>query len=180
MNETIAYLKRTEPGEGKLVQELEDSDQPFCLPFLEDVSIFFLFDKGDSYCLAQEKHFQSQDLSQDAILDIAISNLKKQRQELIEITNHENVFLFSGSGNLEASLLLIPELWDIGLKEYFPNGCVAAIPARDELAVCDKYNKEGMNYLRGVVEKVWPIGDHVLTKSLLLRENSKWAKYDPA
>lgn len=33
MTEAIAYLKRIEPGEGKLLPDLSDEDQPFTMPF---------------------------------------------------------------------------------------------------------------------------------------------------
>ncbi|MBY0418755.1 MAG: hypothetical protein K2W88_11930, partial [Pararheinheimera sp.] len=94
--------------------------------------------------------------------------------ENIQITKNEGVLYFSGSGDFEATLLLIPELWEPGLAEHCPNGFIAAIPARDVLVVCDINDSAGVEKLSSVVEKVWPGGEHLLTKKLVVLTDGKW------
>lgn len=177
MKETIAYLKRIEPGTVRLLPELSDGDQPYTMSFLDDVAIFFLIDEGDRYSLFNQRDFDSQSLTQYQFLHNSICNLERERQEHIEITSFDGFAMFSGSGNLEASLLLIPELWDVGLAKYFPNGCIAAIPARDVLAVCDKSEVHAIEHFKGIVDRVWDLDDHRLTKKLLQRVNGHWVKF---
>jgi len=91
------------------------------------------------------------------------------------IQKHEDILYFSGSGNFEASLLLVPEIWEEWLLEHCPNGYIAAIPARDILAVCDKNHPEGISKLNNIINKVWPDGDHLLSRKLFKYANGQWA-----
>lgn len=173
----IAYFKQIIPGEGKLLIDIPEDDQPFHLPFSDDIGIFFLVDGGDHYSLVQNRHLAEQQMSSDDLLESAISNLENIRKNEIEVRRHDGILMFSGNGNLEASLLLIPELWDIGLESFCPNGYVAAVPARDVLAVCDRNDSESIKELLEIIERVWPEADHLLSKSLFVRENGKWLPY---
>ncbi|SDJ60346.1 DUF1444 family protein [Microbulbifer yueqingensis] len=174
IKKAIAYFKQIIPGEGPLIVDIPDDDQPFCLPFSEDISIFFLIDNGDNYTLVQNRDLERQNISPAQLFEIGINNLDNIRENEIEVSKHNETLIFSGNGNLEASLLLIPELWDIGLESFCPNGYVAAIPARDVLAVCDRNDSESISELREIIERVWPGGDHLLSKTLFVRENGRW------
>jgi len=50
----------------------------------------------------------------------------------------------------------------------------AAIPARDMLAFCDSSSADGIAELQRVIERVQPTGDHLLTKAIYVRRDSKW------
>ena len=130
IKESIAYFKRTIPGEGKLIVDIPEEEQPFHIPFSEDVSIFFLYDKGDTFAVVQHRHVSEENMPQEELLERGINNLEAIRRNEIEVRKYEGVLTFSGSGIFEASLLLIPELWDIGLESMCPNGFIAAIPSR--------------------------------------------------
>jgi hypothetical protein len=180
IKKAVAYLKRIVPGEGKLIADIPADDQPFHLPFSSEIAIFFLVDTGDHYAMVQNRHFQEQQLSPCELLERAISNLDIVRRSEIEVRSHHGILTFEGNGNLEASLLLIPELWDIGLASFCPNGFIAAIPARDALAVCDRNDLESIKGLRQFIESAWSGSDHLLSKSLYVREEGKWVPHPGA
>ncbi len=180
IKEAIAYFKQLVPGEGKLIVDIPDEEQPFHLPFSEDIGIFFLVDNGENYTVVQNRHLTEQKMSPDELLERGINNLDTTRRNEIEVRKYNEILMFSGNGNLEASLLLIPELWDIGLDIFCPNGFVAAVPARDVLAVCDKNDSESITELHGIIERVWSVGDHLLSRSLFIRENKKWVPFHDA
>ena len=177
IKEAVAYFKQIIPGEGKLIIDIPEADQPFHLPFSDDIAIFFLIDNGDSYTLVQNRHLTLQPMSSEELLERAINNLEVIRKNEIEIRNNNGILMFAGNGNLEASLLLIPELWDIGLESFCPNGFVAAVPSRDVLAVCDRNDSESIKELQEIIERVWVDGDHLLSKSLFARVDGKWMPY---
>ena len=78
-------------------------------------------------------------------------------------------------GDHEATLVLLDELWDGPLKQYTPNGAVAAIPARDICAFCDARSAEGIEHLRGVVRKVTEGGRGLVSDKLFVRQGGNWA-----
>jgi len=42
--------------------------------------------------------------------------------------------------------------------------------------VCDRNNQKGIEKLSEIVERIWPTGDHLLSKSLFSFENGEWVK----
>ena len=178
---SIAYFKATFSGDdnGGADLELDKSDLPVCIQFADDFSIFFLADAGEYFEMVQNKHLEDAGISKEALLDIGKDNLGAIAHN-ITITENNGVLYFTGSGNFEASLLLVSEIWDDWLKEYCPNGYVAAIPARDILIVTERGNSEGIDKLISTVNKIWPDGDHLLTKSLFHYKNCNWESYKNA
>lgn len=176
IEKSIAYFKQTFCSDEKLDMKLDKKDAPYCLDYSDDFSVFFLCDCGDYYSVLQEKHFEDSGLSSDELLAIGIRNLRGIA-ESIEITQNEGLLYFSGSGDFEASLLLVPEIWSEWLAEYCPNGYVAAIPARDILVVSDRYDYSGIEKLVSIVGLIWPDGDHLLSNSLYHQNGHKWVPY---
>lgn len=173
LRKSIAYFKQTFLDDSPVDIQLEAEDAPLCLKYLDGVSIFFLIDEGSYFSFVQAKHLRSSGCTEQELLEWGVENLRGILEN-IQITKNEGVLYFSGSGNFEASLLLIPELWEPGLAEHCPNGFIAAIPARDVLVVCDIKDSAGVEKLSSVVEKVWLDGDHLLTKELVVRTDGKW------
>jgi uncharacterized protein YtpQ (UPF0354 family) len=174
----IAYFKRMYQDDIPPDVDLPKSERPYYIPFSEELGVFFLFDEGDNFAVAQTKHIEALDWTDEKLLDVGIVNLDKIRKT-IEVSKLNDIYQFSGSGNFEASLLLIPEFWEIGLSGHCPNGFVAALPSRDVLAVCDKNDKTAIDELIAIVNKVWPLNDHRLTKKLYERKDNKWEPYEP-
>jgi uncharacterized protein YtpQ (UPF0354 family) len=178
---SIAYFKATYSGDddGEVSIELDRGDLPVCINFADDFSIFFLADCGEYFEMVQVKHLEDAGISEEALLEIGKRNLGSIAHN-IEITENNGVLYFTGSGNFEASLLLVPEIWNEWLIEYCPRGYVAALPARDILVVTDLANSEGIDKLVSIVDNIWPDGDHLLTKNLFHYKNSNWKPYQNA
>ena len=81
-------------------------------------------------------------------------------------------------GNFEASLVLLDELWEGPLKRFLPNAPIVTIASRDICAFCDVQSPDGIAELKGIVERVYQGGDHLLSKELFTRSNGKWAKFE--
>ena len=178
---SIAYFKATFSGDSDREADidLDRGDLPVCVQFADDFSIFFLADCGEYFEMVQIKHLENAGITEETLLDIGKENLGSIAHS-ITITENNGVLYFTGSGNFEASLLLVPEIWNEWLKEYCPGGYVAAIPARDILAVADRGNSEGIDKLVSIVDKIWPDSDHLLTKSLFHYESGTWKPYQNA
>jgi uncharacterized protein YtpQ (UPF0354 family) len=179
IEKSIAYFKQTFYSDTKLDVELDKKDAPFCLDYSDDFSIFFLCDCDDHYVVLQARHFDESGLSADELLSIGIENLGRIAED-IKITQNDGLLYFTGSGDFEASLLLVSEIWSEWLAEYCPNGYVAAIPARDILVVADTLDASGIGKLVSIIERIWPDGDHLLSNSLYHLNDRKWVPYKNA
>jgi len=77
-------------------------------------------------------------------------------------------------GDFEASVILLDDLWDREFRQFVTGEYAAAIPARDMLAFCDSSSADGIAELQRIIERVQPTGDHLLTKTIYVRRDSKW------
>ena len=179
IEKSIAYFKQTFCSDARLDIELEGKYKPFCVKYSDDFSIFFLCDCGESYRIVQNRHLDDSGIGVDELLRIGRQNLRVIA-DTIKITRHEDLLYFSGSGDFEASLLLVSEIWNDWLKDYCPNGYIAALPTRDILVVSDKKNVDGIEKLMSIIDGVWPEGDHLLTNSLYHFDGQKWNPYKNA
>ena len=175
LNNAIAYFKPTWASDEAPDIELSRDEQPIDNPYCEGLSVFYLLDEGDQFVYVQNKHIQESGISTEQLNKLGLENLGKIADE-IKMTENKGIIYFTGNGNFEASLLLVQKIWNEWLPEYCPNGYVAAIPSRDILAVSDRNNQEGISKLCAIVERIWPTGDHLLSKSLFCYEEDMWVR----
>ena len=85
------------------------------------------------------------------------------------------MLVLTGDGNFEASMILLDTIWD-QLAQHFPNGAVAALPARDVLGLADAQDNSAINRLRITAQKLWDEdAEHLLAKDLYRRQsNGSW------
>ncbi len=180
VNNSIAYLKqvwRDDTTDPDIVLTYDNS--PCEIAYSDDMSIFFLIDEGDSFRFVLNSDLKQDKLTLEDLRQIGVANLRTVAAQ-IEIRKNDEYLFFLGNGNFEASLILLDEIWTDWLSEYCPNGYVAALPARDVLAVADKGRKESVAKLSALIERVWPNGDHLLSKSLYERRKDKWIRLENA
>ncbi len=115
----------------------------------------------------------------DQLHETSVRNLSAICQERLEIHPHSNIFAFIMGGNFESSCMLVDDLFDRTLVPHVANGYVAAVPARDMFAVCSRNSADGIRELRELVDRVWPGGDHLVSKKLFVRDAGKWRPMVP-
>jgi len=146
--------------------------------FNEDLIITFLVDdyQNNYFHYVQHKHISGEGLDEEQLLEIGKDNLYKlaDEKELRVHTLTEGCFALILDGNFEASLIVLDDLWDHSLKEFVSNGYAVAIPARDILVFCDCNAGNGIEKMKGIIEKVWEDGDHLLIDKILVRSEGKW------
>lgn len=85
--------------------------------------------------------------------------------------------IFILDGDLEASLLLADIVWE-QLAPQIRGDLIAAVPARDALAVTGTGVAGGIEVLQRAVSRVWdaPHANRklLLTRSLLMRQGTTW------
>ena len=104
--------------------------QPVIRPWQADLAVVYAYDDGKIFKLLQKKDIPKS-YSIDKIHSIALDNLRHY------LSNHlDRHYLQYGGmaytcgGNFEASLILLPEIWD-ELQEHIEGSIVFIIPAQD-------------------------------------------------
>jgi hypothetical protein len=86
----------------------------------------------------------------DTIHDIALANLRVRANAKLRLAPRAGFVDVALDGKLDASLLLLDELWDGSgiIARAVTSPLVAAIPASESLIVTSASSKEGLKYLR--------------------------------
>lgn len=170
-------LKAAVTSAGGASLELSADESPILTPYVGDLLVAYVVDEGSRVRLITEGERRVSDVSMEAMHDAAIANLSRQVGDRgIKLARHGGITALLFDGNFEATLLLCAELWP-HLHEQLGAELLAVAPARDVLAVSPP---ENVNELREVISRVWPDGDHLLTREVYRRAENTWELYRPS
>ncbi|HKP61883.1 MAG TPA: hypothetical protein VJV78_34365 [Polyangiales bacterium] len=173
------YLKPLLSNDESEVLELHDGNEPVLLDLSNGLLVAYLIDDDDRFLYVQKRDLIDAGLSGAELHALALENLGEHARSKMQVEAYGNVYRVLLEGNFEASLILLPELWDRDLARLLPHGGVAALPARDVLAFCDSESREGLAELRKVVDRVSHVGDHLLSEHLYQRSaDGTWTRRD--
>lgn len=179
MPEPIAYLKPLLEDDDPLraLADLPPEDAPVLTPFATDLLVAYLVDEGSHFTYVQGRDLPDHGGSAGSLHRRAVDELVRRADGNVTLHEAGPIQGLIFDGNLEASLLLVDDLWDDALTGYFTTAPVAAVPSRDVLAFCDRDSIEGIAALRAAVDRVWPNGDHLLSRSLYVRQGGVWTPF---
>ena len=160
------------------VMELSPSDTPLSDPFLPGLCLLYAFDRLPEFEIVLERHVSALRLPPASLRSLAIDNLRRRLPRIERHGNHPAYMLTAG-GNLESSLLLLEDLWEQQSADV-PGELVVAIPARDVVVFTGSESPEGLEAIRGSVSRLWPSGDHLLTRDLFVWRSHSWHLFEPA
>lgn len=164
-------------SDGSGAVTLEDGDAPVLKDLGSGLFVAYLVDDGHNLVYVQNHHLNGSQLTPEGLYELGLHNLAVRAAGKARMQQHGEVHAILLDGMFEASLVLLDDLWDNTLKHLAPNGFVAALPARDVLAVCDAKSEQGIASLRNMVNRVFAGGDHLLTQDLYRRENGVWVRH---
>jgi uncharacterized protein YtpQ (UPF0354 family) len=174
----VAYLKPEIPSADPApVLSLNADDSPILREFAPGLLTAYVVDEGESFCYVQGRDLRQAGMQEEELHRLAVANLAQLAEGKVTIRGSDQMWGLFFEGNLEASLMLLDDLWTYGLRKYAADP-VVAIPSRDVLAFCDVGSSAGVSELRSVVSRVWPIGDHLLSQNLYRRVDGKWRVHD--
>jgi uncharacterized protein YtpQ (UPF0354 family) len=172
--QAIATVKASQPLHGAASVSMQGDDAPVLRDLGNGLFVAYLVDDGDNLVYVQNHHLQGTQLTNDGLYELGLHNLAVRSAGKARMQQHGDVHAFQLDGLFEASLILLDDLWDNSLSQLAPNGFVAALPARDVLAVCDAQSAQGIESLRNMANRVFAGGDHLLVSNLFKRQNGKW------
>ncbi len=156
---------------------LPGADSPVFANLGNGLLVGYLVDQGTCFHFVQERHLEAARLDRDRLHRHAVDNLAAKARASLAVRPYGNVFALLMDGNFESSLILLDALWDDTLAPLASGGFVAALPARDVLAVCDAASAAGVDELRRVVTRSGG-ADHPLTPLLWRRRGAAWTPLD--
>jgi uncharacterized protein YtpQ (UPF0354 family) len=154
--------------------KLPHAEAPVLRDLRNGLCVAYLVDEGDHFAYVQNAQLADSQFTLEGLHECALNNLAQRARGRASIREHGPVSAVLLDGNFEASLILLDHLWDETLAHRAPTGFVVALPARDVLAFCDAASQEGIEALKGVVQRVFAGGSHLLSQSLYRRREGKW------
>ena len=168
------YIKAicNDPGDPAMV--LDEGNSPVIRHFNDDAFVAYLYDRGESYRYIQERHLLMSGMSRYELDACAMANFRTLQVTLRPVRGINAVIM---NGNLESSLLLVDGFWDLA-RDDIRGDVVVACPQREVLAFAGSEDPAGLTELRGVIERVWPKGDHRLFPYLMKRcKGGGWQRH---
>jgi uncharacterized protein YtpQ (UPF0354 family) len=162
------------------VFELTPDDTPIAESLLPGLCLLFAFDRPDSYEIVLERNVRELGISVSELRNLAIRNLRR-RLPAIERHGDHPAYMLTAGGNLESSLLLLPDLWE-QQASWVPGELVAAVPERDVILFTGADSPEGLEAICSSIQRLWSSAEshHLLTRELFAWRNHAWAPFEAA
>jgi uncharacterized protein YtpQ (UPF0354 family) len=156
---------------------LENVSLPISRPLVENLEVMYAFDLPDHFAFLNERDASELNLTHSKLHDLAIDNLLCRLENIdIQQMNDLPVFCLQIGGNLDASLMLLPEVRDIMAQEV-PEEIVAAVPSRDIFLVTGSTSAAGLAVIQAVIEDVWANANHLLSQQLWVWKDDQWCAF---
>lgn len=174
---SIAYLRRVEsdqpasslPAGAFLSLPAGEGEMLPVQLFSHEMAVFYAYDDGSNFTYVTDAMREESGLSANELHEVGLANLASRFRDM-ELHQGGGMLVLTGDGNFEASMILLGTVWD-QLSQHFPNGAIAALPARDVLGLCDAQDNSAVSRLRITAQKLWDDdAEHLLAKDLYARE----------
>jgi uncharacterized protein YtpQ (UPF0354 family) len=161
------------------VARLPLPDAPVLTDLGNGLLVGYVVDHGAHFQYVQRRHLWAAGMTQAELHRDAVANLSTMLNDRCALVHTwEDGFVVLFDGNFDASLILVDALWDRALADFAPNGFVAALPNKNDLAFCDSRTPTGSQQLRRFIEDAG-VGDHPITATLYYRDPTRrdWRPY---
>lgn len=141
----------------------------------DQLIIAYAFDSGQSIQYMTSKDFEDLQVNRDSLKSIAMRNLTGYLND-IEKTNNNDIYGILAGGTYEASLILIPTIFN---KENFNvNGnVVIAIPNRDILLITGNKDKEKIKKMKEISSDLYKNGSYAVSPFLFIWNGTKFVEF---
>lgn len=146
--------------------------------FVADIAVVYAWDRKSTLAYVRLADLQQLGISIDDAQPIALANLRKRLPRELSTRGDGKSFLFTAGGNIEASLILLPEIWD-GLAKQLAGDIVVCALARDVLLVTATGIPGGLESLTSSRDRIrasMPPADLIST-ALLVRRGGIWQPF---
>lgn len=143
-----------------------------------ELAIVFAFDRAHSFAFATMTDLDRLGLSFDDCLSLATDNLRARLPDTIPTIGDGKSSLFTTGGNHEASIILLPEVWD-QVETELVGEIVICVPSRDVCIFTSTGTPGGVESL--LAARARGAGDqapgHPISSALFVRRSKRWEPY---
>eukprot|EP01035_Chromulina_nebulosa_P005892 gene5892-biopygen4990 len=154
---------------------LATEDSPVERALVADLVVFYAFDVGSHYELVSNRDLARLGLSPDELHERALANLRALNLE-VRAHQGERTMMLTAGGNYEATLILLPEIWET-IAEMVSGRIVVSVPGRDMLLVAGDADPENLAELRRVTSSAIERADKPLSRAFLRWTGTQWEHY---
>lgn len=164
------------PNVGEADIKLSGDDAPVGgQALVADLIVFYAFDLDTCFELVSYGELAKLGVTEDALHAQSLANLRALNLD-IRAHQGEKCTMLTAGGNFEATLLLLPEVWE-SVQSMVAGNIVASVPARDLLFITGDAVPEDLAELRSVTSKALENADKPLSRQFLRWENGAWSEY---
>jgi uncharacterized protein YtpQ (UPF0354 family) len=164
------------PSAGEADMALSFHASPVDRPLVGDLHVLYAFDMDSHYVLFAQRDLVRLGVSKEELHERAIQNLRAMNLE-VRAHKGDRIFMLTAGGNYEATLLLLPEIWE-SVSSMVSGNIIAAVPARDILYVTGDGTEEDLADLRRWTSKMLEEADKPLSRMFVRWTGSEWEPYE--
>lgn len=154
---------------------LSAEDSPVERDLVADLVIFYAFDVGSHYELVANRDLVRLGVSPYELHEHALANLRAVNLE-VRAHQGERTMMLTTGGNYEATLILLPEIWE-SIAEMVRGQIVVSVPGRDLLLVAGDADPENLAELRRVTSNAIERAEKPLSRAFLRWNGAQWEHY---
>jgi uncharacterized protein YtpQ (UPF0354 family) len=145
-----------------------------------DLAVVYAWDRARTIKYASRTDLEALGVTHAELPELAISNLRKRLPPELSTRGDGRSFVFTAGGNIEASLVLVPEIWD-DLAAQLPGDIVACVVARDVCLVTATGIPDGTQSLVAARDRIVDgmVASELISTSLMVRRSGKWSLIAP-
>jgi uncharacterized protein YtpQ (UPF0354 family) len=151
--------------------------EPVYEDFNDGLVILYAQDSPKNIRYLVPHDLESANVERAELRRVACENLKRLLPK-IEAHGTNGFYMLAAGGTYEASLLLLDSIWKSGQMQV-TGDLLVAIPTRDLLLVTGSQDREGIEKMKGLVEKASDGGSYRLTRKLLVYREGKFVEFEP-
>jgi len=125
----------------------------------------YAFDYGDHFRTVTHGDLLALGVGQRALAEAALENLFDRLGDLQLLERPDGCGMVRLDGKLEASLLLVPQLWH-DIAEILCDEVVIAVPAGDVVLFCGAGSEPNRRALLAARDRALAVGNHAFTQDL--------------
>lgn len=173
----VPVIESADAGPGMRKPDLRSSVErsPVSQPLAADLIIVYAVDGPSRLEYISRQAAAASGFTTEELHDRAIKNLPARLSNVRLRDAGEGVLQLTAGGTLEASLLLLDDLW-VQLDDYLPGDPLAAVPSRDRLFIIGS-ERPNADELISRNARTGALKRRAISQSVLVRRGGKWVAH---
>jgi uncharacterized protein YtpQ (UPF0354 family) len=153
--------------------DADDGEPPIADVLVASLVVVYAFDRDDRFHLLARADLDRLGVDQAHVATAARDNLLDRLDDLEILERPDGCGMVRLDGNLDASVLLVPELW-ADIEKILGKVVLVAVPARDVVLFCGAGGTSEKRALEAARDRALAVGNRRITADLLRFSAGSW------